>query len=75
METGEEEVKEERCGTCKHGETKRLSGEDSGFNLCSLLASRATWYAKRLPCQLEPPRYERRADQLEGAQESASHGE
>jgi hypothetical protein len=66
-------VKEEKCGDCAHGETKLIKGEDTGFVLCEF-TSRAHWYAGRLPCQLTPPRYERRADQREGTPEGSSHG-
>ena len=51
----------ERCGDCRHGEPKRIRGEETGFVLCPF-TSKAHWYAGRLPCQLAPPRYERRTN-------------
>lgn len=77
-------MKEEKCGTCKHGEewiTKKdaknpgMGGNPTGFVLCEFRPRPwVTYYAGRLPCQFTPSRHERRADQPEGASQSESHG-
>lgn len=66
-----EEVNEGRCGTCKHAAevVTKESKYATGFVRCAF-RKRSEWLSPRESCQ----RYERRADQREGAQEGAGNG-
>lgn len=51
---------EEGCGNCARGEKVILKERDTGFVTC-FYGQKWEWIAGRMPCSLNPVRYERRA--------------